>query len=73
MNDRDSTDFSVHTTLHLAQSDRAVRAVGFSLNGDLVATVSDDDNHSVAVFDWKKGKMLAQVKGDNNPILALAW
>lgn len=69
----DSTDFSKTWVLKMTQEDRAIRSVGFSTDGQHVATVSNDDNHTVKVFDWQKKKMLAAAKGDQNEILLLRW
>ena len=64
----DSTDFSKQWTLKMSKDDRNVRSACFTGCGKYVVTVSDDDNHTVKVWDWESGKCLASAKGDANPI-----
>ncbi len=45
-----------------------MRSACFTGCGKYVVTVSDDDNHSVKVWEWESGKCLATAKGDANPI-----
>ena len=64
----DSTDFTKQWTLRLDQSDRAVRSVTFTGCGKYLVTVSNDDNHTLKVWDWEAGKLLTSAKGDASPI-----
>ena len=64
----DSTDFSKQWTLRLDKDDRAVRSLTFSGCGKYLVTVSNDDQHSLRVWDWEAGKLLATTKGDPSPI-----
>ena len=54
------------------QSDRAIRCVAFvGEGGKYLASVSNDDNHCIKVWDWKTGTKICEAKGDANPIFAL--
>ena len=64
----DSTDFSKQWVLKMEKEDRAVRSVTFSGCGKFIVTVSDDDNHTLKVWDWETQKMLTSAKGDASPI-----
>jgi WD40 repeat protein len=55
-------------TMKFAQSDRAIRCVGFIGDGKYLVTVSNDDNHMVKVWDWKNSAKVAEAKGDANAI-----
>eukprot|EP00760_Papus_ankaliazontas_P036533 PhM_4_TR8339/c5_g1_i1/m.73333 len=48
---------------------RAVVSVSFSADGSKIASVGLDDDHSIAVYDWAAGSLLATSKGDTNRIL----
>jgi len=59
-------------TIQLTQADRAARAVGFiGEGGRYLASVSNDDNHMIKVWDWKSGTKVCEGKCDANPIYAL--
>jgi microtubule-associated protein-like 6 len=47
---------------------RGVVSVAFNKDGSKIATVGLDDNHSIAVFDWEQGTLLASAQGDTNRI-----
>ena len=64
----DSTDFTKQWVLKMGKEDRNVRSACFTGCGKYVVTVSDDDNHTVKVWEWESGKCLASAKGDANPI-----
>ena len=64
----DSTDFSKQWTLKLSRDDRAVRSVCFTGCGKYVVSVSNDDQHSVKLWDWEAGRCLVTAKGDASPI-----
>ena len=64
----DSTDFSKQWTLKMSKEDRNCRSACFTGCGKYVVTVSDDDNHTVKVWEWESGKCVASAKGDANPI-----
>jgi microtubule-associated protein-like 6 len=48
---------------------RAVVALSFSEDGALLASVGDDDDHSVAVYDTTTGALVASGAGDKNRVL----
>jgi microtubule-associated protein-like 6 len=37
--------------------------VGFCRDAKILAAVGMDDNHTIFLWDWAKGKILAEVKG----------
>jgi microtubule-associated protein-like 1/2 len=67
----DSTDFTKTVILKGVGTDRAIRALGFSGDGKYLATVSNDDNHTIKVWDWERKTLLTSVKGSNYPIYAI--
>lgn len=52
---------------------RAIRILQFSPNGDKLLSVGDDDQHSVAIYDWSSKRMLCNAKVDPDRMLAGAW
>jgi len=50
-------------TIELDSGARGVLALAFSPDGDTLAMVCADNQHTVYVWDWKKGKLLAEAKG----------
>eukprot|EP00276_Gloeochaete_wittrockiana_P019624 CAMPEP_0184336236 /NCGR_PEP_ID=MMETSP1089-20130417/4606_1 /TAXON_ID=38269 ORGANISM="Gloeochaete wittrockiana, Strain SAG46.84" /NCGR_SAMPLE_ID=MMETSP1089 /ASSEMBLY_ACC=CAM_ASM_000445 /LENGTH=666 /DNA_ID=CAMNT_0026661207 /DNA_START=116 /DNA_END=2113 /DNA_ORIENTATION=- len=48
--------------------DAGISALAFSLDGSLLITCGADTNHSVAVWDWRKGRVLCSAKGGNDKI-----
>jgi len=52
---------------------RAVVSVDISRDGNKIVSVGADDNHSVAVYDWKAGAMLGSATGDTNKVLDVMW
>ena len=60
-------------TMKLPANARAVRSVAFSPDGEFIAAVSNDDNHTVTIFDWRKSAVVASVAGDKNPIFQVRW
>jgi WD40 repeat protein len=39
---------------------RGICALGFSRDGNYLVSVGLDDKHTIAIWDWKKGRVLAQ-------------
>jgi WD40 repeat protein len=57
----------------VGQHKRAVVAVDISPDGNKVVSVGADDNHSVAVYDWKNNQLVGMSTGDTNKILDVMW
>jgi WD40 repeat protein len=59
-------------TIKLTQADRAARAVGFiGEGGRYLASISNDDNHMIKVWDWKTGAKVCEAKSDANALFGL--
>lgn len=52
---------------------RAVRSVAFSADGKYLATVGQDDNQMVTVWDWEKKVPIASDKGGTDKIFQVKW
>ncbi|XP_046338524.1 echinoderm microtubule-associated protein-like 6 isoform X1 [Haliotis rufescens] len=52
---------------------RGICAVDFSGDGKKLVSVGLDDNHSVVVWDWKKGEKLATTRGHKDKIFVVKW
>ena len=52
---------------------RAVSLVCFSDSGDLIASIGQDDSHSIAVYNWNSGALVSTAKGDGNKVLAMSF
>ncbi len=50
---------------------RAVRTIGFSKSGKYLVTTADDNDHTVFVYDWEKGAIVASCKSGSDPIVDL--
>eukprot|EP00003_Mantamonas_plastica_P007140 TRINITY_DN1595_c0_g1_i1.p1 TRINITY_DN1595_c0_g1~~TRINITY_DN1595_c0_g1_i1.p1 ORF type:complete len:1924 (+),score=719.51 TRINITY_DN1595_c0_g1_i1:2008-7779(+) len=50
---------------------RGIAALDFSPDGEMLATVGIDDNHSIAVYNWQKGFMVASDKGSGDKIFTI--
>jgi hypothetical protein len=68
-----STDFSQSYKLQLPVGARAVRSAAFSPDGRFVATVSNDDDHTLSIWDWRAERMLTSQSADKNAILQVRW
>ena len=52
---------------------RAIRVLTFSPAGDKLLSVGEDDQHSVAVYDWANNRMIASAKVDPDKIFDGIW
>jgi microtubule-associated protein-like 6 len=52
---------------------RAIRTVKFSPNGEKLLSIGDDNDHSVAIYDWAKGFKLCSAKVDGNKVISALW
>ena len=52
---------------------RAVLACCFSPCGEYLASVGADNEHSVAVYEWRTETLLTTYKGDREKILDINW
>lgn len=68
----DSTDPSQVWKIPNAHK-RAVRTLAFSRDGKYLASVGEDDRHTIKVWDWKNQSLLAEMKGDTNEIYHICW
>ncbi|GFN97686.1 echinoderm microtubule-associated protein-like 6 [Plakobranchus ocellatus] len=55
------------------QHQRGICALDFSADGKKLASVGLDDNHSIVVWDWKKGEKLATTRGHKDKIFVIKW
>jgi microtubule-associated protein-like 6 len=52
---------------------RAVCQLDFSPDGELLVSVGQDDDHSIAVYRWEDGSVLSKSKGDQQKILGVKF
>ena len=50
---------------------RGVPYLHFSKDGTRLASVGQDENHSIAVYDWENGTIQASARGDRKKVLAV--
>ncbi len=62
-------------TLSILQGahERGVACVAFSTDGKRLATVGLDNDHSIVVWNWKKGEKLATTRGHKDKIFMISW
>jgi echinoderm microtubule-associated protein-like 6 len=51
----------------------AVTHLKFSPNGKKLLTIGGDNDHSVAIYDWARGKLLATSKVDKTRVTCATW
>lgn len=47
---------------------RAIRQLRFSPNGIYLLSIGEDDDHSLAIYDWANNKLICTAKVDQGPI-----
>ena len=47
---------------------RSILAVTFSSDGEKLGSVGNDDDHSIAIYKWKDGTLLASSKGERSMV-----
>jgi len=52
---------------------RAIVYLEFSSDGTLLLTVGQDDDNSLAIYDWMNQRMVANSKVDKSKVNAVAW
>eukprot|EP01135_Chromosphaera_perkinsii_P001223 Nk52_evm22s162 gene=Nk52_evmTU22s162 len=52
---------------------RGICTLDFSPSGGELASVGLDDDHSICVWDWKKGRQVSNAKGHKDKIFLLKW
>ena len=52
---------------------RAIRHLDFSPNGNLILSIGDDDDHSLAVYDWASSRMVCNSKVDKDTVLGACF
>ncbi|XP_077993248.1 echinoderm microtubule-associated protein-like 6 [Glandiceps talaboti] len=55
------------------QHQRGICAVDFSGDGKRLASVGLDDNHTIVIWDWKKGEKLSTTRGHKDKIYVIKW
>jgi microtubule-associated protein-like 6 len=55
------------------EHERGICSISFSKDGRKLASVGLDDNHSICVWDWKKGEKLATTRGNKEKIFCIKW
>ncbi|MBN3309055.1 EMAL6 protein, partial [Amia calva] len=50
---------------------RGVCALDFSVDGKSLVSIGIDDNHSIVVWDWKKGEKLATARGHKDKLFVV--
>lgn len=52
---------------------RAVNVLRFSPSGQFLLSVGEDDNHSVAIYEWKTGRLVGTSKVSGYKMLSASW
>ncbi|KAF0698173.1 Aste57867_11158 [Aphanomyces stellatus] len=50
---------------------RSVPVLSFSTDGAILASMGNDDDHSIAIYKWKEGVLVASSKGVRNALMGL--
>jgi len=68
-----ASDCSLIAKFRLGKDTRAVKCIGFSKDGRYLAAVGDDNDHTVAVWEWEDGHKVAAVPSGAEAILDLRF
>ena len=52
---------------------KAITALEFSIEGTLLLTAGQDDENSIAIYDWQGGRLVASSKVDTEKVNSLCW
>lgn len=52
---------------------RAIRHVGFSPDGKFLLSIGEDDDHSLAVYEWQTNRMVCNSKVEKEPVLGASY
>lgn len=52
---------------------RAIRQLDFSPDGTMLLSIGEDDDHSVAVYDWAAGRLVCTSKVDRDVVLGATF
>jgi microtubule-associated protein-like 6 len=52
---------------------RAIRQLDFSPDGTMLLSIGEDDDHSVAVYDWAAGRLICTAKVDRDVVLGAVF
>jgi len=55
-------------SMKMSRKDRAIRAVCFLADGESLVTVSNDDDHTIKLWDWRSEKLIVDERGGGKPI-----
>ena len=47
---------------------RGIAALGFSHEGDYLVSIGLDDSHTIAIWDWKAGRVIANDKATQDRV-----
>ncbi|XP_029642851.1 echinoderm microtubule-associated protein-like 6 [Octopus sinensis] len=67
------TDTFKSVSILKGQHQRGICAVDFSCDGKKLASVGLDDDHTIVVWDWKRGEKLATAKGYKDKVFVIKW
>jgi WD40 repeat protein len=52
---------------------RSIRAMDFSPDGNLLMSVGGDDHHTIFIWDWRDGEIIASAKGHASPVISCGF